>query len=439
MGMVRKASARRLNLADRIDRNMFLAASPYFQHRFASDPRLLSTFSPSLLTISSVTNLVSMFILARQQASANYPYRVIVSLVLNTATFALLALSTVAFRSIPPSGYFAFLMTMVFFASLATGLCQNGVFAYVNAFNMPKYIQAIMTGQGIAGVLPCIAQIVSVLAVPPEDDTILPRQSAPPAARESGKSAFAYFLTAVPISLFTLLAFLLLTRRNPSTGTSAPPSTTKSSTVDPPPPPYESLNPSASFDPNDPDPDPSEDEHPSSRKTVPILTLYKKLHHLANAVVVTFIATMFFPVFTQRVTTAHPAPDIPRLLQPACFIPLAFLFWNLGDLSGRFLTLSATITRLTRYPKIILAMAVVRVVWLPLYELCKRGVVRSDLFYLVVVQFGFGVSNGLLGSLCMMGAGEWVEPGEREAAGGFMGMMLVAGLSLGSLASFTVT
>lgn len=46
---------------------------------------------------------------------------------------------------------------MVFFASLATGLCQNGVFAYVAGFGRGEYTQSIMTGQAIAGVLPCIA------------------------------------------------------------------------------------------------------------------------------------------------------------------------------------------------------------------------------------------------------------------------------------------
>lgn len=64
------------------------------------------------------------------------------------------------------------------------------------------------------------------------------------------------------------------------------------------------------------------------------------------------------------------------------------------------------------------------------------AVVRSDLFYLVGVQFLFGLSNGWIGSVCMMGAGEGVEEGEKEAAGGFMGMCLVAGLGVGSLLSF---
>ncbi len=63
---------------------------------------------------------------------------------------------------------------------------------------------------------------------------------------------------------------------------------------------------------------------------------------------------------------------------------------------------------------------------------------KSDFFYLGVVQLWFGISNGYLGSSCMMAAGEWVEEEQREAAGSWMGLCLVAGLTVGSLLSFTV-
>lgn len=81
-----------------------------------------------------------------------------------------------------------------------------------------------------------------------------------------------------------------------------------------------------------------------------------------------------------------------------------------------------------------------RIAFIPLYLLCNirgRGAaINSDTFYLIIVQFLFGLSNGWLGSNCMMGSVEWVDVDEREAAGGFMGLMLVAGLTVGSLLSF---
>ena len=394
----------------RARRNMFLAASPYFQHRFRSSHALLSTFPPALISVSTVTNLASMLLLTKLQKRANYPNRIILSLILNIVSFTLLALSTVLFRSISPGVYFGFLMTIVFTASLATGLCQNGVFAYVAGFGMGEYTQAIMTGQAVAGVLPCIAQIVSVLSVaaPTYDDG----SDGATVPQESGKSAFAYFLTAAAVSTAALLAFMLLLRRHP-----------------------DEKAPDA-----DPSPQQQTPEH-ASRKVVGLWTLFQKLRYLSSAVFLTFAITMVFPVFTQEIVSVRPAETAPRILQPACFIPLAFLFWNTGDLLGRLMTAIPRLN-LALWPRTAFAMSVARIVFIPLYLLCnihgKGAAVASDAFYLVVVQFLFGLSNGYLGSTCMMGAGEWVEVEEREAAGGFMGLMLVGGLTVGSLLSFLV-
>lgn len=148
---------------------------------------------------------------------------------------------------------------------------------------------------------------------------------------------------------------------------------------------------------------------------------------------------MVFPVFTQAVLSVQDPSTSPRLFQRASFIPLAFLLWNAGDLFGRLLTLIPRL-RLIQYPRFLFAFSLLRLVFIPMYLLCNirgRGAaINSDVFYLIIVQFLFGLSNGWLGSNCMMGAAEWVEAEEREAAGGFMGLMLVAGLTVGSLLSF---
>lgn len=63
--------------------------------------------------------------------------------------------------------------------------------------------------------------------------------------------------------------------------------------------------------------------------------------------------------------------------------------------------------------------------------------VESDLFYWVV-GLTFGMGNGWVGSNAMMAAPMYVDEGEREASGGFMGLCLVAGLGTGSMASFLI-
>ena len=385
---------------------MFLAASPYFQRRFSSSPYLLKHFASYILSVSTLTNLVSMTLLTHLQRSASYPFRIFISLCLNIVTFTLLAFSTTLFRSISAEDYFAFLVIMVFTASLATGFCQNGVFAYASGFGMSEYTQAIMTGQAIAGVLPCIAQIVSVLSVPAH------KASDTSAGQESSKSAFAYFLTATLVSTITLVAFAALVRMHRT-------KSTFKATAD-------SL-------------DNSEQDEYIERRVVSLWTLFKKLRFMALAVFVCFAASMVFPVFTQRILSVRSQDTAPRLLQPSCFIPLGFLLWNLGDLVGR---LVAGIPRfaLIQWPRAIFLFSILRLLFIPLYLLCNirgRGaVVESDAFYLFVVQFFFGATNGYIGSICMMGASVWVHSEEREAAGGFMGLMLVGGLTVGSLLSF---
>ncbi|KAF1990982.1 hypothetical protein K402DRAFT_346813 [Aulographum hederae CBS 113979] len=420
--------------------NMFLAAGPYFQTRFSTSPRILSHFQSAELSVSTLANLGSMLVLTNMQARASYPKRIISALVITTGTFVLLALSTRVHTS--AGAYFAFLIVMVFLTSLATGLCQNGVFAFVSGFGRDEYTQGIMTGQAVAGVLPCIAQIVSVLSIPErhsdesaEKGTGADGKEAP---QESWKSAFAYFLTATFISLITLLAFFLLLSRHRHDRIR------KASLA--------SSLATASGDDSTPN-NPAEGEttsEPPTRTRIPLLTLFKKLRYLSLAVFLTFAITMVFPVFTQRIESIHSpspssphSPSVPRIYHTPVFIPLAFLIWNLGDLLGRLSAASPRL-RLTHRPILLFLLALCRIVFIPLYLLCNirdrpgAPVMRSDAFYLVVVQLLFGLSNGFIGSMCMMGTAEWVEPGEREAAGGFMSLCLVGGLAVGSLLSFVV-
>jgi len=395
---------------------MFLAAAPYFQKRFRGDDWILAHFQSSIISVSTVTNLISMLILASLQSKASYQKRIAGALIINVVVFGLLALSTTYFRGVSAGVYLGFVLMMVFGTALATGLIQNGAFAFAAGFGRPQYIQAIMAGQGIAGVLPPIAQIVSVLAVPPpEPSEGVPRDTMPPPPipppQQSSTAAFVYFLTAAVVCITALLAFIPLVRRHNRLMESCM---------------MESIT-------------SIEEAERAQRKVVGLWTLYKKLHWLAASVFMCFAVTMFFPVFTVQTVSNMPPDEAPRLFQPASFIPLAFLFWNTGDLFGRLSTLLPFSLR--HRPALLFVVAVGRLGFLPLYLLCNiqgRGaVIPSDVFYLFVVQLGFGLTNGWLGSSCMMAAPEWVEDGEREATGGFMGLNLVAGLTVGSLLSFT--
>lgn len=385
---------------------MFLAAAEYFRTRFESAPGIASRSQSAILVVSTVTNLTGMLILQQLQVGASYPFRINLALVINTVVFSMLAASTIMLVDAAPGWYLAFLLTMVATSTYATALIQNGAFAFAASFGRSEYMQALMAGQGIAGVLPPMTQIVSVLGV--GDSTM-------EETKGSSTSAFVYFLTAVAVSLTALLAFIPLARRHGSIMEGRLADQMRES--------MESM----------------EDAEIAARKKTSMRKLFSELPFLSTALVLCFTVTMFFPVFTAKIFSVHDGKNVPGLLRPDAFVPLGFFVWNLGDLTGRVAT--ALPFSLRHRPVLLFLISLARIGMVPLYLLCNIGgrgaKVESDFFYLFVVQLLFGITNGWLGSSCMMAAGEWVEEGEREAAGGFMGLCLVLGLALGSLLSFT--
>ena len=384
---------------------MFLAAAPYFQHRLQSDDWAEKHYQPSIMSVSTLATLGATAISAKIQEGASYPRRIVLSLLIYSVVFTFLAFSTILMRDISAVTYFNFLLVMVFGASLATGINQNGVFAYASGFGKEEYTQAIMGGQGVAGVLPTIVQMLTVLAVPEQSKAV-------DVPQESAMSAFAYFITATAVSSSALFAFLYLAKR--SGRQSMVPIDDNGSILS---------------------------EH-VERKTVGLWQLFKKLHLTALGVFLCFAITLVYPVYTANIESVHDGIGRSRLFEQPVFVPLAFFFWNVGDLLGKMSVLIPQFS-LAHRPRALFLFAIARVGFIPLYWSCNvhgRGaVVQSDIFYLFIVQLLFGLTNGNLASNCMMGAGHWVSPEEREPAGGFMTMMLSGGLTAGSLLSFLIT
>ncbi|KZZ98982.1 nucleoside transporter family [Moelleriella libera RCEF 2490] len=454
---------------------MFLAAAPYFASRFAGrDAWIQTNFQSGILAVSTITNLGALLVLSNIQHAASYPLRISLALLINVLVFALLTASTAAFLDASPAAYFAFLLAMVACSSYATALIQNGAFAFAASYGRAEYMQALMAGQGVAGVLPAVAQVVTVLLFPPPtqvaDDhhgdydtsagvgaapkappsfsSSSPPPPPPPAPPPSSYSAFFYFLAAVTISLVALVALIPLVQRHNrrlahKLARSYMAEPLDDTTADFASAPMSRHGHSNSEDEPHPVITAATTTTPSIRKVTSLWLLFRKLRWLAIGVATTFAITMFFPVFTAKIHSVRESTgDI--VFRPEAFIPLGFVFWNTGDLLGRLSTIAPVFASLRRRrPLVLFLLALARVLVLPLYLLCningKGAVIESDFFYLFVVQILFGWTNGWLGSTFMMAAGEWVDEREREATGGFMGLCLVIGLTVGSLLSFTVS
>ncbi|KAF3483631.1 nucleoside transporter family protein [Arthroderma uncinatum] len=388
--------------------NSFLAAAPYFQLRFADNDWVRDNSQSSITSVFCVTGLVAHFILLKLQKNASYPRRVMVSLMLIASVFTMLTISTVAARGLSAGALFSFVLLMVFVSSLSGSMNQNGLFAYVSGFAQPAYTQGILTGQALSGVLPCIVQLISVLAVADggehEADKVL----------NAAKSAFGFFATAVAVSGAALLAFLYLYR-------------------------FQDKRQGARYPQDE---DNSTSSSPPVKKAVPLLTLFRKTRWLSLAIFFCFCITMAFPVFASQVQSVNKEQPPPRYTQPGVFIALALLFWNSGDLLGRMLVLLPLPGGFKPSPFMLFILTLSRIVFIPLFLMCNvrgRGAsINSDFVYLVLIQGLFGVTNGYLCVSTMVGATELVDEDEREPAGAFMGMLLVAGLAAGSVLSFFI-
>ncbi|KAK9365482.1 nucleoside transporter-domain-containing protein [Lipomyces kononenkoae] len=385
--------------------NCFLSAAAYFQERFKSSEFLRENFQSCIMTTSTITATVAMIVLSYQQKHAKYTYRVWIALVMNIINFFILALTSIAGGSWAITPYFLYLLVSVFFSALATSLSQNGAFAIANLF-APIYTQGIMVGQAIAGVLPSIAQILSVVTV---ENT---RRNAEDDGREaSSTSSFVYFLTASGITAVSLLFFLKFYSKHRAVINLA------GLVVG----------------------DGNEIQQPT-RRHVALFVLFRKLHHLAFAVFYTFGVTMMFPVFASNIVSVNYAEGVSApnsWLRPNVYIPFAFLIWNMGDLIGR--VVCGYPQYVIQSPRALAVASLARTVFVPLFFLCNisgsGAVISSDGFYMFL-QLWFGITNGYISSCGMMGAESFVEEDEKEAAGGFMGLALNLGLAAGSLCSF---
>lgn len=395
---------------------MFLAAAPYFSSRFKGDSWIETNYQSAIMTASTITSLVIAYVLAKMQKSASYPYRIAVALLINAVVCFILMISTTVFLNVSPRSYFAFLLLMVISTSIATAFMQNGIFSFVASLNRPKYMQGLVNGQAIAGILPALANIVTVLLFPPPavDSDYTPAER----AAKGQTAAFVYFLTAVAVSIAGLFLLIPLVRRHGGTVNRV-------------------ISPDISGAVDNTGSDADGDAF-KTRKVVPMGVLFKKLFWPSSSIALIFVATMFFPVFTARVLSVASPETTSPLFRPYAFIPLAFFFWNLGDLLGRIIASSAG--SFTNSTFVLFVLTALRVGQVPLYLLCNidglGAVISSDFFYLVVVQLFFGLTGGWIFSKVMTLAPESVDKSEREAAGSFLGLAIMVGLLIGSLLSF---
>lgn len=158
----------------------------------------------------------------------------------------------------------------------------------------------------------------------------------------------------------------------------------------------------------------------------------KSSGYIFTIVYIYIITLALFPSLTVLVRSVNG-------IDPATFISLHFLLFNIGDWIGRTLPI---FTCCQVYScKALIFISIARTLFVPLLFNCnleqqqQQPLLNSDMLYFIVILV-FAISNGWLTSLVFIAAPSRVSHDEKPLVGSVISFFLVVGLALGGLSSF---
>lgn len=408
--------------------NFFITARGYFEKKFENEPDLVANFESAFSVAAMIPNVLSLLVNVFLTKQVNRNVRMVTCLIVTLVCF----ITTVTFVKIDTTnwtrGFFALTICIVALINMASAI-YGGTFFGVAGIIGQKYTQAIMGGQGLGGTFAAVASILSLIGnTEPED------------------SGFGYFLTAVVVICFCFVAYFVFFRlqyvtyclnRNEFKDLHGSQSTVKSS--------INALTASSSslLSITSLGSTASVVAYPV-RIEVPYLQILKQVLPMAVSVCVVFTTTLsLFPSVVSGIESVNRSDGTKWTNE--LFSPLScFLLFNLGDLIGR--TIAGFLPYFNEKSCMIPILCTARVIFIPLFALCNYRPDRRQLpvlfnhdAYPIAINTVFAVSNGYLGSLCMMYGPKLVNPRDAEVAGTIMALFLSCGLALGAGLSFAVT
>lgn len=461
--------------------NAFINAGSYFGERFCGTS-FQNNFENYFSLMYSASQVVGLAISVKYGNRLSLWTKIGVPLI----WYSIIFLITTILVTISIGGTSLFWITLIstFISGLLSAVLSGGLFGMAAVFP-PLYTGALMTGQGLAGVIVSIAYIVSLLSTTDASDCDQDGNddggstSCDPYTTDS--SALAYFAVATVV-LFTCIGAYIVLRyqaisiyylgqskldqttdelsKVPSAsgdvafskplirGDDGEVSFSKSRSAFA----EEGRETSSKFAPNHNnsanDYDDSEeliDSGVSSSVAEDGSLSWEKLKSLlyivgVPAFTVAFVFTVTLAVFPSIVEHLYSYRECSgSRFYDDLFIPFLFLLFNLTDFIGRIVAGFGIVGFLT--PKNIWIPAVLRLVFIPLFLFSH---VRDTLLTTVFVSDAFtclwvvllGLSNGYLGSVSMMMAPGMVKPDDSSTVGTIMIFCLCFGLLLGSLLSF---
>ncbi|KAG2201515.1 hypothetical protein INT46_002890 [Mucor plumbeus] len=373
--------------------NVFITASGYFSTRFAGSI-YQDNFQNYFSAYFNCSNLISLAVLLfiRQKKNNALKIDIVIPLSINLAIFSFFSVSSLATPN----------------ESTAVSIIQLTVLAETSQL-LPKYMQAVMSGQGIAGVSVALFSLLTTLLFKNQQLDVI--------------ATFYYFISALLVTLIALIGRFAL-HRQPAYQLMV-----RHSTVD-------TSIPMTFTAGNAEEQSTTTLSRTSTSKNAMYDIITKKSSGYIFTIVYIYIITLaLFPSLTVFVRSVNG-------INSATFISLHFLLFNIGDWIGRTLPIFTCCQVYSS--KALIYISIARTLFVPLLFNCnleqqqqqqQQPLLNSDMLYFIVILV-FAISNGWLTSLVFIAAPSHVSHDEKPLVGSVISFFLVVGLALGGLSSF---
>lgn len=424
--------------------NMFITAHAYFQEKLKANEDLKHSFENYFSVAAMVPNVVMFLINTLFKHKVPLQVRMITSVCIMTLCFILTTVLVVIDTSKWTTDFFYITIGTIILINMSSAIYQGGLFG-VCGMMPPRYTGAVMTGQGVGGTFAALASIFSLLG-----------------GKDAVSSGFGYFMSAAVVLTLCLFTYIMLNKlkfarhyiASQSRRTEIMSSNNGSEQIErlanwQIPASKQSGNIQHSTLSLDNEALLSVKYHPKEAEAFknerpPFLLIFRQIFKLASSVAFVFFVTLAaFPSLTSRIQSVHKGDGSEWT--ETYFVPVTcFLLFNIGDFCGR---LAASFTQWPGKDGYLLpVLCFLRVVFLPLFAFCnalprknKHLLFFNEDYYPIIFMVLFAISNGYLGSLCMMYGPSMVEPKHAETAGTMMAFMLIIGLGVGAGFSFVIT
>ncbi|PVG01232.1 hypothetical protein CPB86DRAFT_727955 [Serendipita vermifera] len=418
--------------------NAIIVAIPFFQSRLEDSP-LRAVFASYLVAAIQLCRFPTLIHATLSVKKSSKTTRIRVSGISLVLLLALLF--AITFIKVSPQAFFGFVIVNATLQSMVNSYFQTSIVAIASWFG-PQAIRSMFSGQaGIAVVISSV-QLISVLVSLNKQE--IPYPSNPELSKavdgrtSVDRSAGLFFLimttgmvTAI-ISHTYLVQIPLYQRISKVFDRRTPPLLSEETPLL-----VEGAPTTESIQINE-----------QEKSTKRIIRIVRVNWTWNLAIFLNFFITLaVFPAITSAILSIHP-PLSSRLSHPLVFNAIHFLLFNLGDWTGRWIcNFEALQVWSGSY---LLLLSIMRTGFIPLFLICNIQdtisntplLINTDLGFFTIIAL-FGITNGYLGSLCMMFApslehNTTLERDDVDVAAVVASFCLAGGLTGGSIANFGI-